>query len=216
MVIQCGNCKQKARVNEDNLNASMPIVVCPHCGTKNRIPNATPKPQSSIGANNNKGETVPIFSNTESANSDKKINDATKELGWLIIHDENIKTKTYPLHIGKNVIGRNSDSTIAEVTLRVDTMDNYMSRSHCVLDVGSNKNGAYDYVLSDRKSLNRTFVNGKNVPISTQDEVYLRDGDCIQIGRTKVILKTLKVAGNVQKAKSAVTEMEYTQTIINK
>jgi pSer/pThr/pTyr-binding forkhead associated (FHA) protein len=216
MVIQCGNCKQKARVNEDNLNAAMPIVVCPHCGTKNRIPSAAPKPAPSMAVSQDNSHTVPIYTGAAASNSEKKTNEATKELGWLIIHDENTKTKTYPLLVGKNVIGRNSDSTIAEVTLRVDTMDNYMSRNHCVLDVGLSKNGAYEYVLSDRKSLNRTYVNGKSAPISTQDEVYLRDGDCIQIGRTKVILKTLKVAGNVQKAKSAVTEMEYTQTIINK
>jgi pSer/pThr/pTyr-binding forkhead associated (FHA) protein len=218
MVIQCGNgnCKKKARVNEDNLNAAMPIVVCPHCGAKNRIPSAVPKPNPNNGAPTDKGKTVPIFNNAESSQASSPQSSNPQELGWIIIHDENVKTKTYPLSMGKNVIGRNSDSTVAEVTLRVDTMDNYMSRNHCVLDVSKNKNGTYDYVLSDRKSLNRTFVNGKSVAISTQDEVYLRDADCIQIGRTKVILKTLKVAGNAQKAKSSVTEMEYTQTIINK
>ena len=142
------------------------------------------------------------------------------EIGWLIIHDENTDTYTFDLRKGINRIGRHSDSTDEDVNIRIRTQDRYMSRHHCDIEVRwkSGKN-VYEYVLSDRAyqrkkaSSNGTFVNAGR-QLSVRDEIFLKDGDTVQVGRTKLVLKLPSAVGNLQEAESWVRETDYFKTII--
>jgi pSer/pThr/pTyr-binding forkhead associated (FHA) protein len=142
------------------------------------------------------------------------------EIGWLIIHDENTDSYTFDLRKGINRIGRNSDTTDQDVNIRIKTQDRFMSRHHCDIEVRwkSGKN-VYEYVLSDKAyqrkkaSANGTFVNAGR-QLSPRDEILLNDGDTIQVGRTKLVLKLHSTVGNLQEAESWVREMDYFKTII--
>lgn len=136
------------------------------------------------------------------------------ELGWLIIHDENTESYTFDLRKGINRIGRFTNTTPPDINIRIKTEDRYMSRHHCDIEARwkSGKN-AYEYVLTDRGSSNGTFVNAGR-RLSVRDEIPLNDGDTIQVGRTKLVLKLPSAVGNLQEAESWVRETDFFKTII--
>ena len=141
-------------------------------------------------------------------------------IGWLIIHDEYTETYTFNLRKGINRIGRDSDSTALDVNIRIRTQDQYMSRHHCDIEVRwQNGKNAHEYVLSDKAyqgkkaSSNGTFVNGGK-RLSAWEEVLLKDGDTVQVGRTKLVLKLPSAVGSLRDAESWVKETDYFKTII--
>lgn len=95
-----------------------------------------------------------------------------------------------------------------------------MSRYHCDLLVrqqpGTN---AFEYLLSDsthgvkKVATNGTFVNGLG-RIKDGEQWPLKDGDTIQIGRTKLVLKLPGSAGSAQEAGDQVSPTSDFQTII--
>ena len=141
-------------------------------------------------------------------------------IGWLIIHDEFTPTYTFDLRKGVNRIGRESETTDQDVSVRIATQDQYMSRHHCDIEARwhSVKN-VYEYVLSDKEyqrkphSKNGTFVNGSS-RLTRRDEVLLDDGDTVQVGRTKLVLKLPSSHRQKQDAESSVREMDFFKTII--
>jgi len=138
----------------------------------------------------------------------------TKKIGWFVIHDEFTETYTFDLRNGMNRIGRQSNSTPRDVNVAIRTEDKYMSRQHCEIEVKwLHGRSMYEYLLSDKGSSNGTFVNaGKR--LSRTDEVSLRDGDTVQIGRTKLVLKLPSTVGSSRDAQNWVEKTDYLKTII--
>lgn len=137
-----------------------------------------------------------------------------QQFGWLVIHDEYTETHTFNLREGINRIGRKAHSTSRDINITIQTGDKYMSREHCVIEVTwrSDKNN-YEYILSDRRSTNGTFVNtGRRLLPS--DNISLKDSDTIQVGRTKLILKLPSNVQNKKDAEDWVRHRDYAQTII--
>jgi len=137
-----------------------------------------------------------------------------KEAGWLIIHTENKQTETFPLKEGRNLIGRKTSKNIANIPIS----DNYVSRHHAVLFVKQNEKYEYEYSIIDnaealgKPSMNGTFINGNTQRIG-EERVQLKDGDTIQVGETKLVLKTTQVAINVESAVKLVGKTGYQQTV---
>jgi hypothetical protein len=204
MKIRCGNtdCAHEFSIENETVQLETNTVACPKCGQRNRIPKPKPRPVMHDAPHAAAAEATPPPNDS-----------AVMEYGWIIVHDETMPQRVYTLKRGKNIIGRNSETTPPEVNLRIDTEDKYMSRKHCIIDV-ADENGQIVYILNDSLSTNGTFLNGKAQRLSAQDEIYLKDADCVQIGRTKVILKSARVAGSRKKAVESVTQMAYTKTII--
>ncbi len=141
-------------------------------------------------------------------------------MGWLVIHDEHTDRDTFSLRFGKNAIGRISNTTPKEVNIGIQTEDTYMSRYHFDIVIALNQEKtAYEYKLSDgalgnkKPAANGTFLNGKG-PIRASDIKLLKDGDTIQAGRTKLVLKMPGKAKNAQDAVDQVGPTDYFQTII--
>lgn len=143
------------------------------------------------------------------------------ELGWLVVHDENAEQQTHPLRIGRQVVGRKSVSRPCDIM--IDTEDPYMGRNHCILEVKPSRSGSYEFFLSDVKmtngipeqmSTNGTFVNAQPTALKPKDMVYLKDGDTIQMGKTKVVIKTLISAASAQDASRIVQDTDYSPTVI--
>ncbi len=187
LTVSCGKCGVALRVDTSKLNPASPLVKCPKCGGVNRIK-------------------LPETSSVSAPS-------ANEVWGWLVVHDEAAASKTFDLRLGKQVIGRISFSNPADIM--IETADKYMSRSHCVIEVSLSKTGTPAFVLSDPGSANGTFLNeNADSRLSPYDQVYLNDGDVIQIGRTQVVLKTRKLADNQQAAEKAVANNDYLKTII--
>ncbi|WP_332369006.1 FHA domain-containing protein [Spirosoma telluris] len=143
------------------------------------------------------------------------------ELGWLIVKDEQTATQTFVLTMGVNVIGRQSN--LSPSTHMIVTNDEFMSRPHCTLTVRIGIQGNIEYLLQDgaaqhdgtwKLSRNGTYLNGEEQRLSEFDCLYLSDGDIIQIGVTKLVLKTPALAQSVQKAYRQVEDMDYGRTVI--
>jgi len=137
------------------------------------------------------------------------------QTGWLVIHDEYTETATFTLEEGTNRIGRYGTQTPRDVNIVIHTQDKYMSRNHCNIEVcWLTRENRFDYILMDRNSTNGTFVNaGRRIALTSS--VRLNDGDTIQIGRTKLVLKLPISAKNALDAARSVKSTVYLKTIIH-
>ena len=142
-------------------------------------------------------------------------------IGWLVVHDEKTSAHTFQLREGINRIGRLKPTTPTNVNIGIKTNDDFMSRYHCDLEVTWNRLAkCYDYVVSDKAygsksvSTNGTYVNAASRRLSPTDEKNLKDGDTLQIGETKLILKTPSSARDAREAERKVKELDYSKTVI--
>jgi pSer/pThr/pTyr-binding forkhead associated (FHA) protein/ribosomal protein L37E len=223
MEITCKKCGN----NQIITNTGSPIVKCNKCGYPNPIiirpkEGATPSsnllpPQRETPLPKPTNILQTSFQAIETPLEDKV------EVGWLVVHDENAAQQTHPLSIGRQVIGRKSLGAICDIML--NTSDPFMSRNHCMIEVKPSRGGGYDYLLSDCKmtngipeqmSVNGTFVNAYPMPLKSKDMVYLNDGDTIQMGQTKAVIKTIISASNAKDAARIVQDTDYTPTILIK
>ena len=89
-----------------------------------------------------------------------------------------------------------------------------MSRYHCDIEVKwLHGKDTYEYRLSDRNSSNGTFVNAGN-RLTRSNEITLRDGDTVQIGRTKLVLKLPTSVSSSKDAEKWVQSTDHFKTII--
>ena len=189
----CGKCKAELRLNvPEDYNQPTLKFKCAKCGSVNSVtlPRKEPKEQD-----NDKTEVL------------------LSKPGWLVVHDENAKPQTYELKASKNTIGRLNNSKPCDIM--IDTKDSYMSRNHFIIEVEPNAKGGFTYSISDPGSLNGTLINAdRSKRLSPNDILYLVDGDVIQAGRTKIVLKTPKTSKSAGEAEKTVVKTDYTKTII--
>lgn len=143
----------------------------------------------------------------------KKKPKETEPAGWLIKHMEDQTTKTFPLHIGKNFIGRKVQPGLSPFIVLDD--DPYISRVHAVVFIENEPPYNFYVVDSDaanngHASKNGTYVNGNEERIISKTK--LKEGDTVQIGITKLILKS-----NTKSLAQLIREVEdtgYINTVI--
>ena len=192
----CGKCKARINVNIQEIKTNIAWFKCPVCNTMNKL-----DLNKTIGKQH--------ISNKKSQIS---IDNTNKIAGWLVVHDENTKQQTHPLIMGKNIVGRKSSSQPCNIM--IDTEDKYMSRKHFAIEVNLGTKGM-EYLVYDVASTNGTFINAdKNNKLNRIDKVFLSDGDTIQAGRTKIVLRIKKVAGTAKNATNTVISMKHLKTII--
>ncbi|KQS33822.1 hypothetical protein ASG33_07175 [Dyadobacter sp. Leaf189] len=133
------------------------------------------------------------------------------EPGWMVVHDENTPSQTFSLKPGKNVIGRYSPDKPCEIMIK--TNDAFMSRNHSLIDITKQPDGSLVFVISDVGSTNGTFINAVR-KLSRYDKLILKDGDTIQMGKTKIVLKTRQSTQDAQEAESKVKRGAYLKTVI--
>jgi pSer/pThr/pTyr-binding forkhead associated (FHA) protein len=229
----CTQCKKKFQFDETlvKLKPQQTSIRlgCPSCKTFNNIhlnqqttmdikpPMATPSPVAAQPpVNTNPNPTPPVYANET----------VIAEIGWLIVHDENTPKQTFSLKEGINTIGRYN--TTVDTDIPIQTADGHMSRRHCVVEVKRVNAFQFEYKLYDIGKLtgidstNGTFVNAREKLISRRlpngkivyTEVCLEDGYTIQLGRTKLILKTPTVTQNRGAAENVVSQTNFSKTII--
>jgi hypothetical protein len=140
-------------------------------------------------------------------------------VAWLILHTENQEPIYFDLFEGLNVIGRGEPKRPADIEIQ---NDQYVSRFHAHLKIHQTPQKLFIYALYDgvaqppKPSLNGVYVNGNKERLRINDAHYLKDGDTLQIGLTKLVFKSREMTGNIEDAFTQVVETEYTQTVIIK
>ena len=190
MIVTCPSCNARLRFNEKALSSDNLSIQCVRCH-----------------------ELIPIVLPSGSAPDfeEQTLIHLPAEVGWIIVHDEYTEVQTLPLTLGVQTIGRASVSKPCEVMIH--TQDRYMSRQHLTIEVIKTKEGSYKYWLSEHPSCtNPTFINTHPLQKSTTLEII--DGATLQLGKTKVVLKTLSTAQNARKATEEVAHSDYLQTVL--
>lgn len=138
--------------------------------------------------------------------------------GWLVVHTEEKAPVTYELFEGKNVIGRPDGGNHVDIPVEDER---FVSRAHCSILVKKDFLHRFVYVLSDgtgepgsKPSTNGTFVNGLEERLPERKKVYLKDGDIVQVGETKLAFKDTYTSFNYEDAASKVLETDYTKTVV--
>ena len=138
--------------------------------------------------------------------------------GWLIVHTENKEPISYNLYLGDNFFGTPADGY--QVDIPIDS-DRYVSRCHANLKVSKDFLNRFHYELIDDgsrrpkgPSTNGTYINGNSSRLPKDHRVFLKDGDTIQIGETKLVFKTTDKSKDVIDAATNVINSDYTGTVI--
>lgn len=86
----------------------------------------------------------------------------------------------FQLNIGRNIIGRKADSSVADIQIKTD--DRLISRHHALITVEQAPSGGYLAKLTNYKNKNLTRVNG--LDLVDDDEVILEEGATLLMGAT--------------------------------
>lgn len=98
-------------------------------------------------------------------------NNASRIVGFLITYDASQEGAFYPLHEGRETIGRGSGATIT-------INDSQLSKEHAVILYRNKK-----FIFEDRLSTNGSVLNGKE----TIGQIELHHGDVLELGNAKYI-----------------------------
>ena len=236
--INCPNCNKKTDFLTDSVNQ-----ICQHCGEPiirdkdHQADHVSDQEDVELNFDNiyqaeSIKEVRPDKTRIESINSVpltpkkavKKIisedpEKASEDLaGWLTIHDENKKELSFDLFVGDNFFGKQGEAD--PVDMLIDN-DPYVSRSHAYIRISKDfLNRFHCQLLDDGSrrskgpSLNGTFVNGNTKRLAKDSSVFLRDGDTIQIGETKLVFKSVEKFHNIEDAVDEVRKSDYMETVI--
>ena len=211
MFLNCTSCSTLLSVHDSAFNKGIPSITCPICNTVfkpdvetvnrlllEKIDALPPMPEPEKEADK---EPEKEFGTTENS-----------EIGWLVVHDESTPSQTFPLKLGRNLVGRKSKERPCDIM--IETRDEYMSRNHFVLQVMKSQNGTVQYILADNNAKNHTYINTNRLrQISSDDEFILSDGDIIQAGQTKIVFKSNREIGSAAEASNHVKEKPIGKTV---
>ncbi len=138
--------------------------------------------------------------------------------GWLVVHTENKSPVAYELFEGVNIIGRPDGPHRVDIKIEEDR---YVSREHCYIDIQKDFLHRFVYILHDgqnkageeKPSTNGTFVNGLEDKMDEGSIVYLKDGDIVQVGETKLAFKNTYESADYHEAANSVIQTDYTKTV---
>ncbi len=138
-------------------------VTCPICKNKD------------LFSNFRRIEENPGEGNTQLPEQFTKPIDGTLTIGELIIQG-----KRYPLHIGRNIIGRQATGNTADVQIPADIATKRMSRQHAVIDVKQLQSGYYQHQLSlYKEQVNPTYLGIDR--LNYGDTFILLNGNIIKL-----------------------------------
>ncbi len=125
-----------------------------------------------------KNVTCPICKNKGAFSTFRRIEDPTSDDGHTQIPDTLTKNPEgastigtliingvkYPLHIGRNVIGRQASGNNADIQIPTSVATKRMSRQHVVIDVKQLAGSCYQHQLSLYKpEVNTTYLNNDKI-----------------------------------------------------
>ena len=164
--VKCPHCQIGLKVDEAKLPSHITSFKCPKC--KQGIPVST----------------LLVADKAGDADLDTVVlHPKQKQLGSLkVLANDDTSEQVFPLTEGLSVIGRKSSTSSA--TIKIETSDRSMSRSHLCIEVKNDEKGGYKHLLSDNRSKNNTLYN--NSFLEEGEVIVLKDGDEFVIGKTVI------------------------------
>jgi hypothetical protein len=229
MKFKCGKCNTISEVEQKAITKQeqgFAFVKCSHCSTINKIPfqpvAEKEKPAALTGSLDAAISHALTPQVKQQPNNQGSVPVSGSIPAWIMVHDENTRPQTFELKTGKNLIGRKASVAVDKSSVAVDniigieTEDIYMSRGHCIIEVLLNKRtGEYNFLVNDFKSTNGTIINAKvQKKLGEQDIFYLNDGDTIQLGMTKVVLRKNHALTNRSMAESETFNSPHMHTVV--
>ena len=174
--VKCDSCGLTLNVPQKN-NDPVRIIRCPNCSHQLRVEFG---PQSE-----DSGETVYGGGKTNNRQSQASEAGATIYAQKKIISKGMLKCdgKLYPLHIGRNIVGRKAPSSEADV--QIDSIDRRISRQHAIIKMTRVADGTLRTLISCTKDRLTTIVGGQS--LSVGDEVILTNGINLTLGQTSLV-----------------------------
>lgn len=226
MAVRCPHkdCNTKMYIQDNLLENPLTNIKCPSCKRMFKPFETLSKvQQQGILAKREQENKTPADNEETEIYGSKKSSDNSEVVGWLVVHDENAKSQTYDLHLGRQLVGRVSQQFPSDIM--IETTDQYMHREHFYIIVEKNDHGQCSYLVethSRSSKGNGTFIDTKRLSeferqlkrLSLGEQIYMEDGALIQAGKTKIFLKTKAAVSNKQDATRIVTQQKYTKTII--
>ncbi len=137
--------------------------------------------------------------------------------GWLVTHTEERDHVTYNLYLGDNIMGRPDGPHHIDIKIEKDP---YVSRIHSRIRVTKDYLHRFRFELIDDglerggvPSTNGTYINGNSLRIPGDRGVFLKNGDTVQVGETKLVFKSVDEYEDFQSAAISVQGTDFTQTI---
>jgi hypothetical protein len=138
-------------------------------------------------------------------------------VAWLIRHTENKSHSHFSLWPGENPIGRTV--VVNRRSICIDD-DPYISRSQAVIIVSPGQSGFSFEIADDGRynngisSRNGTYLNGNDKPIKPNEPRQLKDGDTIQVGTTKLVLRLNAASKSISGLVREVEKTQFVRTIV--
>ena len=226
MAVRCPHkdCNTKMYIQENLLENPQTKIKCPSCKRIFKPFETLSKMCQSEILTKKERESKTLTNNEETGiYGSNKSSDNSEVVGWLVVHDENAKSQTYDLHLGRQLVGRVSQEFPSDIM--IETTDQHMHREHFYIVIKKNGRGQYSYLLETHPRSfkgNGTFIDTKRLSeferqlkrLSLGELIYMEDGALIQAGNTKMFLKTKAAVLNKQDATRIVTQQKYTKTIL--
>ncbi|MCM1293247.1 MAG: FHA domain-containing protein [Bacteroides sp.] len=198
-IMFCPDCNKKVLVAKDGVSS----LQCPHClkfnplaafndrpvQTQPKLGSAAAQPpvppqsgahygfnpmQSSRGAfGESSSPHTQILENTSDYRPGSLVLDSD-DGSWIGPH------QPIPLRLGRNVIGRAAQTSMADIKLQ--TLDMTISKQHINIEMSVKPDGKIKHVLKDLGSTNGTYLN--DVRLDVDDESVLEPGNKIRLGHT--------------------------------
>lgn len=206
-MIKCPSCGAVLSVRNSK-NEAVKLITCPQCKAKLSVKFKKQNPQEPLEAHTYLAESQPKQTGGETQYGPTANNGETQLGGNYQGNGETrlpgsdshspvgerrkdallkVGSKTYPLSIGVNIVGRKASTS--QATVQIETSDRYMSRQHSKIVVTRMPDGKLKSVISNDKNKNISTIDGQDLLQS--DEIVLSDGDRIVMGETTVIYKEL-------------------------
>jgi pSer/pThr/pTyr-binding forkhead associated (FHA) protein len=193
ITICCTNCNKKLEIRfPENLSATS-VIKCSKC----TFPNL-------YGQYENK-EDIIIGQSIEDIKPSNKENE--NQIGWLIVEQKDSDSQKFELKLGKQIIGRKSETLHSDIG--IVTKDQSFGRQHLIIECKP-KNSFFECVIYRHEAKNPTFINQNE--LKGTEQYWLKDGDIIQAGETKIIFKTAENNANDKELTIIANKKNYLPT----
>lgn len=176
-------------------------VICNSCAITLEVPQRNGEPFREINCPNCSHQLRVTFGNPQLDDHSKTVYGGMQGVSSFSHHDDEALTQlslasssserigvllwgeaSFPLHLGRNLVGRESKSSNADIQIPTD--DIQMSREHAIISVMRIANGSLRTLICNNKDCVTTFVN--DMQLLADDEVVLRSGTNLTLGNTTI------------------------------
>jgi len=175
-LVKCDSCGLTLNVPQRN-GEPVRVIHCPNCSHQLRV-EFDPQPKDSsetvYGGEMADNRQMQPSESGDTAYAQKK----NVSKGMLSCNG-----KLYPLHSGRNVVGRKAPSSEADV--QIDSIDRHISRQHAIIKMTRVADGTMRALISCTKDRLTTIVGGQSLTVG--DEVVLTSGITVILGETSLV-----------------------------